>query len=528
METIVPTQAQADQTAKIAAWLAAWSAPLWLVGGAVRDALVGQSPHDIDLVVAGDALALARALANTVGGQLAILDPGDGVARITGTELPFALDIAALQGADIMADLAARDFTINALALPFTTAALRAILANDASALIPHLIDPCGGYADLAARNLRAVSEHSFTDDPVRMLRAARIAAALDLSIVPETVALARTSAARLHAMPPARITAEFYAIFARPRGGTRAMHLLDDLGALTALVPPLASCRGVMQGRLHYWDVFDHTLAVIDSLDRVVGLLEAGLVTPDVPAEPDADGRIAHPTALDLGGQNARLLAHLRQPLAEGQTRLTLLKLATLFHDVGKPATRMTQPNGEYRFPGHADAGAPLAEPVLDAWQVGRVARRFITSLIVCHMRPGQLAGPQGLSDRAVRHFFRDAGDAGLDVAVFSIADHLAVYGPTLLTPFWISHRTTVAEVVRRAYDEPERVWPARLLDGNDLVGRFGVPRGPAVGRILSVIAEAQINGEIVTRAEAFALAAQLTKGATAHAGTSDSADGI
>lgn len=527
MELTAFTLEQTNQAANIAAWLAARPEPLWLVGGAVRDALAGQLPSDIDLMVAGDALALARALARDLGYQLAILDPRDGVARITGTDLPFTLDIAAMQGADIGADLAARDFTVNALALPFTPAVLKAIIAGAGDALTGQMIDPTGGQADLAELRLRSVSDQTFTADPVRLLRAARLATKLNLTITSETMVLARASAGRLPTMPPARLTAELYAILAR-RAGTRAMHLLDDLGALTVLVPPLALCRGVKQGRLHYWDVFDHTLAVIDSLDRVVDLLTTGLSHPDLPCEPDGTGRIAHPMALDLGGKNARLLDLLRQPLAEGQTRLTLLKLATLFHDVGKPQTRMTLPNGDFRFPGHADAGAPLAAPVLDAWQVGKVARRFITSLIVCHMRPGQLAGPQGVSDRAVRHFFRDAGDAGLDVAVFSIADHLAVYGPSPLTPFWSSHRAAVVELVRRAYDEPERVWPARLLDGNDLVARFGVPRGPAVGRMLAIITEAQLNGEIATRAEALALASQLTKGATEHAGTSDSADRI
>jgi tRNA nucleotidyltransferase/poly(A) polymerase len=495
-------------TDRVALWLAARAEPLWLVGGALRDGLAGRAIGDIDLLVAGDAPTLARQLANDLGGGVGVLDAQAGVARVVLNGMQ--LDCASLQADALEADLRTRDFTANALALPCTLEHVRALLTGDVAALRPAIIDPTGGLADIAAGQLRMTSAAALADDPVRILRAARFAVALGWEIDPATIAAARELASHLAETAPERWLAELYAMMAA-RDSTRAMHLLDDLGALTVLVPPLIPCRGLTQGRLHYWDVFEHTLQVLDSLDRVVDLLEAGLAQAPAPEAADAAGRVAHPTALDLGGQNATVLARLRAPFLEGQTHLTMLKVATLFHDVGKPLTRGVRENGDVHFQGHAEAGVPLTVPIVAGWHMGRQARRYVTTVVACHMRPGQIAGPQGLTDRAARHFFRDAGDAGIDVAVFSLADHLAVYGPRPLTIFWLSHRAAVAELIRRAYIEPERVIPPHLIDGNDLIARFGLAHGPQIGRILAAVDAAHLDGAIQTRAEALALAESL-----------------
>ncbi len=484
---------------------------MWLVGGALRDCFAGRSGGDSDLLVDGDALGLARHLARDLGGGFGLLDGENGVARVTLGDL--ALDISALRASDIEADLRQRDFTANALALPFTAAHFHALLAGDADALRAAVLDPCNGLADIAEKRLRMTGTAALAADPIRVLRAARFAAALGWEIDPATIAAAQGIAPALAEVAPERVLSEIYGICAQPNA-TRAMRLLDAMGALTVLVPPLAPCRGLTQGRLHYWDVFDHTLEVIDSVDRVVALLEAGQVNPPAPETADAAGQVAHPVALDLGGQNGAVLSRLRAPFTEGQTRLTMLKVATLFHDVGKPLTRGVRENGDVHFQGHAEAGVPLTKPVITGWRMGKQARRFVETTVACHMRPGQMAGPHGLTDKAARHFFRDAGDAGIDVAVFSLADHLAVYGPRPLTPFWLHHRATVAELIRRAYVEPERVIPPRLIDGNDLVARYGMLHGPEIGRILALVEAAHLDGIIQTRAEAFALVERELQG--------------
>ncbi len=505
--------------AQVADWLARRPEPLWLVGGAVRDTLLRSesaalaAPRDLDVAVAGDALALARSLAGDLGGAVAPLDPAAGLVRVTWPGGAWHCDIARLAGATIEDDLARRDFTINAIALPVTTAAPAVAQGADLTGADLALIDPFGGRDDLARRRLRVVSEHALTDDPVRVLRAARLAAKLDLAIDGATVAQARALAARVAAAPPERITSELYAMLAGP-DGTRATRLLDELGALTAIVPPLAPCRGILQREMHHWDVFDHSLAIIDSLDRFVALLGAGIEAPELARREDErviDGwRLEHPLAIDLAGRNAALMAHLNAPLAEGQTRLTLLKTAALFHDVGKPDTRDTS-EGRVRFPGHAEAGVPLAAPVLRRWRLGRAATRFVTTVVACHMRPGHMAGDGRRTLAAMRHYFADTGNAALDVALFSLADHFAVYGPTPLTPFWLLHREAVTALVRAAYDTPGEMVPPRLISGNDLVRHFGLAPGALVGSLLERVRAAQLDGAITSPRDALVLVESL-----------------
>jgi len=493
----------------LAQWFAAQTTPLWIVGGALRDRLSGLPCHDIDLVVAGDAVALARGCAAACGGHAAVLDPTVNIARVTLPGVAVTFDIATLAGASIVDDLAERDFTINAIAVAYTPAALLTLL-DDTPANLADLIDPLGGVSDLVAKRLRAASDHAMHDDPLRILRGARLAGLLDLTIDEHTLTLARNVTAELATVAPARIAAEIYAICAQPHS-QRALRHLDAMGALTTLVPPLEPCRGVQQGFLHRWDVFDHILETVDSLDRVVALIAAGVAgTGSDAIVYDAAGRIEHPTALSLKGQGARILERLHTGYLEGQTRLTRLKVAAIFHDVGKPLTQTPTGKGDYRFPAHAEAGVPLTTPVIQGWQLNKHVQRYVTTTILYHMRPGQMSGPHGLADRAARHYFRDTGDLGLDIAIFSLADHLAVYGPNPLTSFWEHHYHAVAELIRRYYEEPNAVIPPRLIDGNDLIGRYDIPRGPEIQRLLDLVHSAHLDGDITTRAEAFALVEQ------------------
>ncbi len=504
--------------AQLSGWLATLPEPIWLVGGALRDRLAGRPFADLDVVVPGDPTAAARGLANALGGGFAPLAADRGVIRVGLPGTNWNLDIAQQRGPSLLDDLQSRDFTINALALPLTPAALAwlyDIPATPPATIAPPpemaLIDPLGGLADLTERKLRLVSAAALRDDPLRILRGARLAALLDLVLPDATRAAAAAVAGRIPEVAPERVTAEMLAMMAAPRA-TTALRTLDALAALTVIVPPLADCRGITQGSLHYWDVFEHTLEVADRIDQTVALLEAGM-RPDAPAPPELDPatqRVAHPQALNFGGHNREILAHLRQPLGEGRTRLDLLKVAAIFHDIGKPATRVDD-EGKVRFPGHAEVGVAPTRATLRTWQLGQRARRYIPAIVQFHMRPGQLAGPQGVSDRALRHYFRDAGEVSLDVAVFSIADHFAVYGPTPMTGFWFEHYAIVSDLVRRYYEESEQVIPARLIDGNDLRQHFGLQPGPRMRQILDQVHAARIDGSLSTRTEALALASQL-----------------
>src|SRR3954454_7279443 len=282
----------------------------WVVGGAVRDRLLGRDTEDVDLAVAGEPRAAAAALRHAAGRGAAAFELSEefGAWRVVGADRAWQIDVNPLRGGDLEADLRARDITINAMAEP---------LAGG------ELVDPTGGREDLDARRLRAASERAFADDPLRTLRVPRFACELDLTVDPGTAELARAAAAGLEDVAGERVFAELKRIVvsARPRAG---IELAGDLGVLEHVLPELVAMRGVEQNRYHRADVYTHTLDVLDE-------------TVAVEADP----------AAVLGPEHAaEVVALLREPLADELTRAGALRLGALLHDVAKPQTRMAGPD--------------------------------------------------------------------------------------------------------------------------------------------------------------------------------------
>ncbi len=231
---------------------------VYLVGGAVRDWLLGRPLYDVDLVVPRGALALARTLANHLGAAFYPLDAERGFGRVV-WESPRGrvfIDLAPYRGASLEEDLRARDFTINAMAVPLY-GELR-------------LIDPTGGLRDLREKVLRACSERSFEDDPLRVLRAVRLSALLGFRIEPRTAKLMRRAAPLLPTVSAERTTAELFRILNLPRP-TAPLKALAELGALAHVLPELDAARGVPHLPTPNEDLWLHSL---HTAERLVSLL--------------------------------------------------------------------------------------------------------------------------------------------------------------------------------------------------------------------------------------------------------------
>ncbi|WP_254951492.1 MULTISPECIES: CCA tRNA nucleotidyltransferase [unclassified Cyanobium] len=213
-----------------------------LVGGAVRDGLLGRlvAQPDLDLVVPGDAIDLARRLGRQFGGTCVVLDKERSIARLV--LKGWTIDLARCAGNDLRADLTRRDYTANAIALPLGGLALDSRAAADL-----RLIDPCGGLQDLAARRLVAISEANLLDDPLRLLRGVRLACELDFAIAPATWELIRRHRQRITAVAGERVLAELERLVASAqghRGLEQALEagLLQPWGAADGPEAPLAS----------------------------------------------------------------------------------------------------------------------------------------------------------------------------------------------------------------------------------------------------------------------------------------------
>lgn len=474
----------------------------YLVGGAVRDALLGRPIHDLDFVLAGDAIRLARSVADRLRLPFYVLDAERGMGRIIATENGerTTVDFARFRGPDLLADLMARDFTINALALPAT--------ASDEAALI----DPLGGCADLAARRLRATSDRALRDDPVRVIRAVRLAAQLGLAIEPHTWSLLQAEAARVGQPAAERSRDELAHILAGP-GPAAALRRLDDLGALAILIPEIEALKGVTQSPPHWRDVWDHTLDVVTRLEAVLAAL--GL-------QPAISGQQEGPIRWPEVGPDLRsaldryrpyLAEHLAVRLSDERPRRGLLVLAALLHDVGKPGTRSVDQDGRIHFYNHEQVGARLAELRLRALRFSADETAWVTRIIAGHMRPGHLAESSvPLSRRAIYRYYRVLGEAGPDVGLLALADHLATWGTQLQAERWARRLEIVATLMEHYFRRyTQTIAPPPLLTGDDLINELELKPGPAIGQILEAIREAQAAGEVRSRAEALALARSI-----------------
>ena len=458
--------------------------PGYLVGGSLRDALLGRPATDLDLAVASDSPELARALAGRLGGHFVLLDAERGIARVVLDEGPVrTIDIAPLRG-DIHADLAERDFTIDALAAPIEELAAGTTVAP---------IDPHGGVADLEDGVIRLVSERALVDDPLRLLRAVRLAAQLDFRLAPETADAVRRHAAGIGQAAPERQRDELARCFATRRAGP-ALRLMDDLGLLERLFPEVTAGRGVTQPKEHHWDVFDHAIETVTALDFMLAEEEP----------PDGRETRFRRTLWDALAFLPSLREHFAEEVSEGRSRAALLKLAGLLHDVAKPETRAPDATGRIRFFGHAELGAETARHVLRRLRFSRREGELVATMVEEHLRPGQLSQEGPPSRRALFRFFRDTGEAAESVLFLSLADHLAARGPGLRIDGWRRHVAYIAHVLARRDEEESIVRPPRLITGNDIMAALAIGPGPEVGRLLGALEEAQAGGEVAGNDEA------------------------
>ena len=473
-------------------------ARVWLVGGAVRDALLGRPVHDWDFGVERGAMGLARAVADALGGAYFPLDAERDTGRAILTSASGArveLDFAALRGGNLETDLLARDFTVNALALDTKGT----------------LVDVTGGQADLAARRIRATNERTFHDDPARLLRGVRLEAQLGFEIEPQTAAWIHRDAA-LAALPAAeRVRDEFARLLALPHA-VIPLQRLDQFGLLLHVIPELEPLKSVTQSSPHRFDVYRHSLTTVDTLEGVIAAVTGHKV----------EKRALADAPLAAWGDLARVLsqfagdvtAHLAVEISGGRDREGLLKLAALLHDVGKPQTWSQDEQGHIHFYNHEPVGAQMAAARLKKLRFSRDEAERMRTIVGQHLRPAHLSRAEQVTRRAIYRYFRATSCAGVDVMLLSLADHLATYGPNIQEQRW-ARRLEVAEILLHHYFErrEETVSPPPLITGNDLMADLALVPGPKIGRLLEALREAQAAGEVSTRDEALALARQIAQ---------------
>lgn len=453
----------------------------YLVGGFVRDTLLGRDTDDIDIVVDDvDAMIIASRIADILNGTYVPLDEVNRIARIVMTNTGWQIDFTTLNG-DIRHDLAQRDFTIDAMAIPLDEV--------DSSIFNPgEIIDPFHGSEDLRHGMVRAVSDAIFTSDAARLIRAVRIAAELGFSIDSNTEQLIHRDSHLINRVAGERVREEFLRLLAIPGAGPRLAYL-DKLGLLTAIMPELVPTRGVEQPWIHVWDVLEHSIQTVTAAEFVLRESTWDYIEEDI---------------LAIVPWSTKLNRHFDQEISKGSTRRSLLKIAALLHDIAKPQTKSIDPDGRARFLGHPVEGAVTATDIMERLRFSRREIQLVELLVKYHMRPLQMSNQNLPTRRALYRYFRDTGETGIDILFLCLADHLATRGPNLDIRQWREHARITDYMLKYHFEEKELSAPPKLIDGHDIINIFKLKPGPRIGELLEGVREAQTVGEIKTRQQA------------------------
>lgn len=449
--------------------------PLYLVGGAVRDRLLGRAPKDVDLMCA-EPESFARRLGDR---HRAAVVPFTGKTEapcfrvVSRKEKGDFIDVVGIQGGSVEADLARRDFTFNAMAM-------RVVSAGRLS----EPIDLFGGVEDLAARRIRATGPGVFAADPLRIVRAARFAAELGFEIDAGTFDLVRAAAAGLAATPGERISRELWPVLRHP-SASRYVRILDDAGALDALFPETGPMKGCIQGGHHHLDVWGHSLAALEALEEIL-----------------------NQACTHFGAAAPALLENLGR-----ENRLPILKLALLLHDAGKPESRAVDPaGGRVTFLGHAVRSLAAAERAAERLRLASRERELLVTLVGSHMSAIDLGRP-GVTQATLLRWFRRLGEEMPLLVLLSMADVAATRGPASPEAEREHHQRWGRETIGLFFGTlRQRLAEPALIDGNDLI-TMGLPPGPELGRILRKVRAAQDERRVATRKEALRLAQSLMK---------------
>lgn len=449
---------------------------IYLVGGAIRDQLLGREMKDLDFVVSEGPEGLADGVSKALGGKVILLDEIHRIYRVILSDGSI-LDFSQMKGSTIGEDLSHRDFTINALAYNL---ALGWPLRTDV------IIDPYGGVRDLEDRVLRAVHPNTFQEDPVRMLRAVRFMAELDFTLHPDTVKLIQRDCQGIQGAPGERITQELFPLLEQRNSHQHLQYLDQPLQLLDQIFPHIREMKQVGECKYHVVDSWTHSLHTLRLMEEIInaqGFFEASI--------------------------GSSYEAHTKEIIAGNRSRLSLIKLGALFHDVGKPAARIVDETGRVRFPGHEMTGAEIVEGYAQRLKLSNREREILHRYVAFHMFPLSMYKYDTLTDENLYEIFRQTEGETLDILLIALADIVATR--MLLDPKedMSKYKRFVEEIIHRYLGKYEK-WRSlqQLVKGDVIMKHLNLPPGPVVGEIIEKIRKGLFLGEIAPDQEAIAKA--------------------
>ncbi len=471
---------------------------VYLVGGALRDLALGRVAEDLDIACFAPE-EIVRFLLREFGGAIVTLDDQNGVFRVVFPKGRFKnvrqVDASLIQGRGILEDLGRRDFTINSMALELSPGMGAAVSARD-------VLDPYDGRSDLAKKTIRCRAKSIMAKDPLRLLRAFRIAAQLGFGLEAKTL---RTIAGlKKSAASPAaeRIKTELAGLFSI-NGAGRWVRAMDKAGVLMEIFPEMKKTRTCAKVYYGQGGVLAHSLATLDRMDF---LLEH--------------------SAEAFPSQGAKIRQGISENAFGDAPFPAFLRLCAFLHDVAKPETAGLI-DGRLRFFRHDEIGAERISALFKRLRFSRHWTEAAAAVVAHHLRPGNLAANQNVSERASYRFFRDLGDHALALLLVCWADHASYMPEHRLRRHLrllgrppgtfdgsvsedekktVRHLQVVSLLLKRLFDENNKPVPDPVINGRDVMRILRLKPGPEVGVWLERVREAQGRRKIKTRAEALA----------------------
>ena len=426
---------------------------VYVVGGYVRDLMLGRPLSDIDLMVVGDGISFARKLAKKLKIKTVIPFEKFGTAQVQSKDGIIEVSSARVEtyesdsrkpevsSANLEMDLSRRDFTVNAMAIS---------LCEDS---LGELSDPYGGVRDLQKRLLRTPldPDSTFSDDPLRMLRAVRFAAQLDFQIDKQVAESIIRQAKRIEIVSAERITREFYKILSAPIPSI-GLDLLQQVGLLEIVFPEINTMVGLEQPKeWHHKDIFYHTLQVVDNIAKLTD-------------KPD-------------------------------------LRFAALVHDIAKPRTRRLSTSKGWTFHGHEIVGSRMLEKVARRMKLSNKTLEYLQKLTMLHLRPIALA-KDGITDSAVRRVMVVAAEDLDDLLILCRAD-ITSKNPMLVKKY-MGNFDRVEELMQNVEERDAFMAFQSPIKGVEIMKELELSPGKLVGDIKSRIEDAILDGEIKNSYEA------------------------
>lgn len=434
----------------------------YLVGGAVRDFLMGKTSVDRDIAIVG-----AEEFAKKIDGTFIVLDEVNKIFRVVLEDKINYLDISELQGGSIEEDLLRRDFTINAIAYDLKK---------------EEFVDTTGGLNDLKNGVLRHIKDENFEDDPLRILRAFRFASVTGFEMAEELKGAINKYKHFAFNPSKERIMYETMKLFGG-KYASKTLLLMDEFGLLEELIPNVKEMKKVPPNTHHHLDLFHH---VVETVRNIEELYE------NAPEE---------------------VKAHLEQIDFGGFPRINHLKLAGFLHDIGKFSTWTIEDTGRHRFIKHDDVGSKMCVPFLKNLKFSKKQIEYISCMIKNHIYPSNVVAAPDLNDKVMMRYLRKMEDNVIDNIILAKADRLSARGEAITEEIITTNLSGLDKLLNFYLEKRETMQPLpKLLSGFEVMGIKGIKQSPALGRIIKALSEAQINGDVNTKDEAIEFVKNFT----------------